>query len=121
MRVGENIQNNSSPSKYLISLYQEPKPLWSTKEDFAVQTRVLLPNNSLPPPLVIALLSRPRIEQSLVRWAMPQLHDIDALSKMVDPALKGLYPVILPRFCYCLIYRLLFQSVGLEISSFTTL
>ncbi|XP_061359216.1 protein STRUBBELIG-RECEPTOR FAMILY 7-like isoform X2 [Gastrolobium bilobum] len=37
--------------------------------------------------------SRPRSEQSLVRWATPQLHDIDALAKMVDPALKGLYPV----------------------------
>ncbi|KAL6585255.1 hypothetical protein OROMI_004544 [Orobanche minor] len=37
--------------------------------------------------------SRPRTEQSLVRWATPQLHDIDALSNMVDPALKGLYPV----------------------------
>lgn len=37
--------------------------------------------------------SRSRSEQSLVRWASPQLHDIDALAKMVDPALKGLYPV----------------------------
>ncbi|KAG2305644.1 hypothetical protein Bca4012_085174 [Brassica carinata] len=37
--------------------------------------------------------TRSRSEQSLVRWATPQLHDIDALSKMVDPALKGLYPV----------------------------
>ncbi|KAJ7963375.1 Strubbelig-receptor family protein [Quillaja saponaria] len=37
--------------------------------------------------------SRPRFEQSLVRWATPQLHDIDALAKMVDPALEGLYPV----------------------------
>ncbi|XP_050223942.1 protein STRUBBELIG-RECEPTOR FAMILY 6-like [Mercurialis annua] len=37
--------------------------------------------------------SRPRSEQSVVGWATPQLHDIDALSKMVDPALKGLYPV----------------------------
>ncbi|XP_027167319.1 protein STRUBBELIG-RECEPTOR FAMILY 6-like [Coffea eugenioides] len=37
--------------------------------------------------------SRARSEQSLVRWATPQLHDIDALAKMVDPALKGLYPV----------------------------
>ncbi|KAK4591556.1 hypothetical protein RGQ29_021671 [Quercus rubra] len=37
--------------------------------------------------------SRPRSEQSLVRWATPQLHDIDALGKMVDPALEGLYPV----------------------------
>lgn len=27
-----------------------------------------------------------------MRWAYPQLHDIDALDKMVDPALKGLYP-----------------------------
>ncbi|GMI73001.1 STRUBBELIG-receptor family 6 [Hibiscus trionum] len=37
--------------------------------------------------------TRTRLEQSLVRWATPQLHDIDALSKMVDPALEGLYPV----------------------------
>ncbi|XP_018623674.1 protein STRUBBELIG-RECEPTOR FAMILY 6-like isoform X2 [Nicotiana tomentosiformis] len=37
--------------------------------------------------------SRPRSEQSLVRWATPQLHDIDALEKMVDPALVGLYSV----------------------------
>ncbi|GLT75192.1 hypothetical protein SLA2020_469340 [Shorea laevis] len=36
--------------------------------------------------------SRPRSEQSLVRWAAPQLHDIDALAKMVDPALNGMYP-----------------------------
>uniref|UniRef100_A0A0E0M9V0 Uncharacterized protein n=1 Tax=Oryza punctata TaxID=4537 RepID=A0A0E0M9V0_ORYPU len=36
--------------------------------------------------------TRPRSEQSLVRWATPQLHDIDALERMVDPALKGLYP-----------------------------
>ncbi|XP_006657962.3 protein STRUBBELIG-RECEPTOR FAMILY 7-like isoform X2 [Oryza brachyantha] len=36
--------------------------------------------------------SRPRPEQSLVRWATPQLHDIDALDRMVDPALQGLYP-----------------------------
>ncbi|KAK9149237.1 hypothetical protein Scep_007994 [Stephania cephalantha] len=35
--------------------------------------------------------SRPRSEQSLVRWAAPRLHDIDALTKMVDPALEGLY------------------------------
>ncbi|KAK1287579.1 Protein STRUBBELIG-RECEPTOR FAMILY 6 [Acorus calamus] len=37
--------------------------------------------------------SRPRNEQSLVGWATPRLHDIDALDKMVDPALEGLYPV----------------------------
>ncbi|RDX85614.1 Protein STRUBBELIG-RECEPTOR FAMILY 3, partial [Mucuna pruriens] len=36
--------------------------------------------------------SRPRGEQFLVRWAVPQLHDIDALSKMVDPSLNGAYP-----------------------------
>ncbi|RAL43787.1 hypothetical protein DM860_014288 [Cuscuta australis] len=36
--------------------------------------------------------SKPRTEQALVRWAYPQLHDIDALEKMVDPALRGLYP-----------------------------
>uniref|UniRef100_A0A7N0ULT0 Protein kinase domain-containing protein n=1 Tax=Kalanchoe fedtschenkoi TaxID=63787 RepID=A0A7N0ULT0_KALFE len=36
--------------------------------------------------------SRVRGEQFLVRWAIPQLHDIDALSRMVDPSLKGEYP-----------------------------
>lgn len=36
--------------------------------------------------------SRPRGEQFLVRWAIHQLHDIDALSKMVDPSLSGFYP-----------------------------
>lgn len=43
--------------------------------------------------------SKPRVEQNLVRWATPQLHDIDALSRMVDPALRGLYsPKSLSRF-----------------------
>nr|GEX09984.1 protein STRUBBELIG-receptor family 8 [Tanacetum cinerariifolium] len=37
-------------------------------------------------------LSRARSEQSLVRWATPQLHDIDSLAKMVDPTLNGMYP-----------------------------
>ncbi|KZV30227.1 protein STRUBBELIG-receptor FAMILY 3-like, partial [Dorcoceras hygrometricum] len=37
--------------------------------------------------------TRTRGEQFLVRWAIPQLHDIDALSRMVDPALNGNYPV----------------------------
>ncbi|GAB2268611.1 hypothetical protein Dimus_003566 [Dionaea muscipula] len=36
--------------------------------------------------------SKQRSEQYLVQWAIPQLHDIDALEKMVDPALRGLYP-----------------------------
>ncbi|GAB4849919.1 hypothetical protein Ancab_029220 [Ancistrocladus abbreviatus] len=33
--------------------------------------------------------SKPRSEQYLVQWATPQLHDIEALEKMVDPALRG--------------------------------
>ncbi|XP_045829892.1 protein STRUBBELIG-RECEPTOR FAMILY 5-like isoform X2 [Trifolium pratense] len=36
--------------------------------------------------------SKPKAEQCLVRWATPQLHDINAVEKMVDPALRGLYP-----------------------------
>ncbi|WOL19014.1 protein STRUBBELIG-RECEPTOR FAMILY 5-like isoform X3 [Canna indica] len=36
--------------------------------------------------------SKPRMEQLLVRWAASQLHDIDTLARMVDPALRGLYP-----------------------------
>ncbi|XP_071701256.1 protein STRUBBELIG-RECEPTOR FAMILY 3-like isoform X2 [Rutidosis leptorrhynchoides] len=36
---------------------------------------------------------RHRGEQLLVRWAIPQLHDINALSRMVDPSLNGEYPV----------------------------
>ncbi|XP_011096273.1 protein STRUBBELIG-RECEPTOR FAMILY 1 [Sesamum indicum] len=35
---------------------------------------------------------RPRGEQHLVRWALSRLHDIDALSRMVDPSLNGAYP-----------------------------
>ncbi|CAM8901247.1 unnamed protein product [Rhodiola kirilowii] len=37
--------------------------------------------------------SRPRAEQSLIRWATPQLHDIDALANMADPKLDGLYSI----------------------------
>ncbi|CAB4274386.1 unnamed protein product [Prunus armeniaca] len=36
--------------------------------------------------------TRNRGEQFLVRWATTQLHDIDALSRMVDPSLNGQYP-----------------------------
>uniref|UniRef100_A0A0A9GV39 Protein kinase domain-containing protein n=1 Tax=Arundo donax TaxID=35708 RepID=A0A0A9GV39_ARUDO len=36
--------------------------------------------------------SQPRSQQSLVRWATPQLHDIDSLDQMVDPALEGVCP-----------------------------
>ncbi|KAI4334004.1 hypothetical protein L6164_018747 [Bauhinia variegata] len=36
--------------------------------------------------------TRNRGEQFLVRWAITQLHDIDALSSMVDPCLNGDYP-----------------------------
>ncbi|PRQ51818.1 putative protein kinase RLK-Pelle-LRR-V family [Rosa chinensis] len=43
--------------------------------------------------------SKPRSEECLVRWATPQLHDLDALSKIVDPALRGLYdPKSVSRF-----------------------
>ncbi|GAB2285339.1 hypothetical protein Dimus_019793 [Dionaea muscipula] len=35
---------------------------------------------------------RVRGEQFLARWAIPQLHDIEALSRMVDPSLNGEYP-----------------------------
>lgn len=37
--------------------------------------------------------ARPRGTQHLARWAISRLYDIDALSKMVDPSLNGLYPV----------------------------
>uniref|UniRef100_A0A1D1XYD9 Protein STRUBBELIG-RECEPTOR FAMILY 3 n=2 Tax=Anthurium amnicola TaxID=1678845 RepID=A0A1D1XYD9_9ARAE len=36
---------------------------------------------------------RPRSEQYLVRWASSQFHDINMLSKMVDPSINGKYPV----------------------------
>ncbi|KAF3634734.1 Protein STRUBBELIG-RECEPTOR FAMILY 5 [Capsicum annuum] len=36
--------------------------------------------------------SKQRSEQYLVQWASPQLHDLDALERMADPALRGLYP-----------------------------
>ncbi|XP_019172099.1 PREDICTED: protein STRUBBELIG-RECEPTOR FAMILY 3-like [Ipomoea nil] len=37
--------------------------------------------------------TRRRGEQLLVRWAIPQLHDIDALTRMADPSLGGKYSV----------------------------
>ncbi|KAK8989311.1 hypothetical protein V6N11_063743 [Hibiscus sabdariffa] len=37
--------------------------------------------------------TRPLGEQFLVRWAIPQLHDIDALARMVDITLNGAYPM----------------------------
>ncbi|KAG8075043.1 hypothetical protein GUJ93_ZPchr0006g42165 [Zizania palustris] len=36
--------------------------------------------------------SLPRAEQHLVRWASSQLHDIESLSKMVDPSIQGQCP-----------------------------
>jgi serine/threonine protein kinase len=33
--------------------------------------------------------SLPRAEQHLVRWANSQLHDIESLSRMVDPSIQG--------------------------------
>ncbi|KAH7515224.1 hypothetical protein FEM48_Zijuj10G0004300 [Ziziphus jujuba var. spinosa] len=38
------------------------------------------------------VISKAKVEQCLARWATPQLHDLDALASMVDPALRGLYP-----------------------------
>lgn len=43
--------------------------------------------------LHIIFRTRSRGEQFLVRWAIPQLHDIDLLTRMVDPALGGKYPI----------------------------
>ncbi|RAL41793.1 hypothetical protein DM860_008975 [Cuscuta australis] len=37
--------------------------------------------------------SRNRGEQFLVIWAIPKLHDIDSLTRMLDPSLNGKYPV----------------------------
>ncbi|KAH9605872.1 hypothetical protein KSS87_023470 [Heliosperma pusillum] len=37
--------------------------------------------------------TRTRGEQILVRWAVPQLYDIDALQRMVDPSLNGEFPI----------------------------
>ncbi|CAN1854308.1 Protein STRUBBELIG-RECEPTOR FAMILY 8 [Linum perenne] len=36
--------------------------------------------------------SRARADQYLVQWAISKLHDIDSLSRMVDPLLEGSYP-----------------------------
>ncbi|KAF3588789.1 hypothetical protein F2Q69_00031758 [Brassica cretica] len=38
-----------------------------------------------------AIDERPKAEQSLVRWAKPQLKEMDTLEEMVDPSLCGLY------------------------------
>ncbi|CAN8305554.1 unnamed protein product [Cochlearia groenlandica] len=37
--------------------------------------------------------TRPRGHQTLAQWATPRLHDIDALTRMVDPSLHGAYPM----------------------------
>uniref|UniRef100_K7KYS4 Protein kinase domain-containing protein n=1 Tax=Glycine max TaxID=3847 RepID=K7KYS4_SOYBN len=37
----------------------------------------------------VVMLSKPKAAQCLVRWATPQLHDINAVEKMADPALRG--------------------------------
>jgi hypothetical protein len=39
--------------------------------------------------------SRPRAEQHLVRWADSQFHDMESLSKMVDPSIQGECSMIL--------------------------
>lgn len=43
--------------------------------------------------LINLFSTRPRAERHLARWASYQLHDIDALVKMVDPALEGRFPI----------------------------
>jgi hypothetical protein len=42
--------------------------------------------------IYLSFSSKPKAEQCLVRWATPQLHDINAVEKMADHALRGLYP-----------------------------
>lgn len=53
----------------------------------------------------------------MVGWATPQLHDIDALAKMADPALDGLYPVkALSRFADVIALCLQVMSVLLHLT-----
>ncbi|KAH8503874.1 hypothetical protein H0E87_014937 [Populus deltoides] len=71
---------NGSLHEFLHVSDDYSKPLtWNTRVRIALGT-------------ARAVDSKPKSEQCLVRWATPQLHDIDALDKMVDPALRGLYP-----------------------------
>lgn len=63
--------------------------------------------------------SRMRSEQSLVRWATPQLHDIDALAKMVDPALNGMYPAkSLSRFADIIALCVQVMLLGCDLLSY---
>jgi hypothetical protein len=48
---------------------------------------------------ILECSSRPRHEHHLVRWACSQLHDIESLSKMVDPSIQGeCSEILLSRF-----------------------
>ncbi|XP_031380513.1 protein STRUBBELIG-RECEPTOR FAMILY 5-like isoform X3 [Punica granatum] len=76
--AGYNAPECSSPSAYTLK---------SDVYSFGVVMLELLTGR-----MPLDSFSKPRSEQCLVRWAMPQLIDIDALEKMVDPALRGLYP-----------------------------
>jgi hypothetical protein len=58
-----------------------------------------------------------------VRWATPQLHDIDLLAKMVDSAMDGLYPAkSLSRFAdiiaICVQVHSFFTCLSLHISRY---
>ena len=79
-------------------------------------TRMIWSQLKLSSCLKIIYRSRPRGEQFLVRWAIPQLHDIDALAEMVDPSLKGVYPIkSLSRFAdiisSCVQVRVFFDTL----------
>lgn len=67
--------------------------------------------------------SKAKVEQCLVRWANPQLHDLDALANMVDPALRGLYPPkSLSRFAdiIALCVQVPHSLINISIFTFTT-
>ncbi|KAE8714892.1 Protein STRUBBELIG-RECEPTOR FAMILY 8 [Hibiscus syriacus] len=78
----------SAPEFALSGVYTVKSDVYS----FGVVMLELLTGRKTTRQVKFHFRSRPRSEQSLVRWATPQLHDIDALAKMVDPALNGMYP-----------------------------
>lgn len=88
LRGGNLMTGNSPCSTNLISI----NGIYMVAS-FCNSIRCLRKSNTITHiQIFIMIRSRPRGEQFLVRWATPQLHDIDALSRMVDPSLKGAYP-----------------------------